>query len=239
MAGEPLSSGCASSLEVVALAARAGGRAVLTDITFEVTVGEIVVIVGPNGAGKTTLLECIAGLRAASGSVRFAGRSLRSLAERARVMAYMPDALVLAPELSVARSLGIPAGAGLAAQLEIGHLLAARGNELSRGEQKRCELCAVGELDRPVLLLDEPLAAFDPRQLRAILPVLRELARTRAVVVTVHQMRSAELIADRIVLLAGGRLIAIGTVAELRARTGLDAAPFDDVFLALLDAVPA
>jgi ABC-type multidrug transport system ATPase subunit len=118
-------------------------------------------------------------------------------------------------------------------------LLGVRGNELSRGEQKRCQLCAALDVERPVIVLDEPLGAFDPRQLRSLLPVLREAATTRAIALTVHQMRSAELVADRIVLLAGGRLIATGTAAELRAQAGLADTPFDDVFLALLDEASA
>ncbi|HEY0990151.1 MAG TPA: ATP-binding cassette domain-containing protein, partial [Kofleriaceae bacterium] len=126
----------------------------------------------------------------------------------------------------------------LAVKLEVARLLGERGNELSRGEQKRCQLCAALETERPVVLLDEPLGAFDPRQLRSIAPLLREAARARAILLTVHQMRSAELIADRIAMLARGQLIASGTVAELRARAGLDSAPFDDVFLALLDEAP-
>jgi ABC-2 type transport system ATP-binding protein len=222
-------------LEVVALTARAGGREVLSAITFDVAAGEIVAIVGPNGAGKTTLLDCMAGLRAANGTVRFDGRELGTLAARAQVLSYMPDELVLPAETSVARALGIDARSAFAAKLEIASLLAVRGSELSRGEQKRCQLCAAFDLDRPVVVLDEPLGAFDPGQLRSLIPVLREVAAARAIVLTVHQMRSAELIADRIVMLAAGRLVASGTVAELRARARLDDAPFDDVFLALLD----
>jgi ABC-2 type transport system ATP-binding protein len=222
-------------LEVAALTARAGGQDVLTGVTFDVAAGEIVAIVGPNGAGKTTLLECIAGLRPAAGAVHHEGRELRTLADRARVMSYMPDELVLPPETSVEHALGIDPRSALAAKLEIAHLLAVRGHELSRGEQKRCLLCAAFDLDRPVVLLDEPLGAFDPRQLRSLIPLLRESARARAIVLTVHQMRSAELIADRIVLLAAGRLVASGTVAELRTRARLADAPFDDVFLALLE----
>jgi ABC-2 type transport system ATP-binding protein len=222
-------------LEVVALTARAGGCEVLSAITFDVAAGEIVAIVGPNGAGKTTLLDCMAGLRAANGTVRFDGRELRTLADRAQVLSYMPDELVLPSETSVARALGIAARSAFAAKLEIASLLAVRGSELSRGEQKRCQLCAAFELDRPVVVLDEPLGAFDPGQLRSLIPLLREVAATRAIVLTVHQMRSAELIADRIVMLAAGRLVASGTVAELRARARLEDAPFDDVFLALLD----
>jgi ABC-type multidrug transport system ATPase subunit len=225
----------ARRLEAVALTARAGGREVLSAVTFDVAVGEIVAIVGPNGAGKTTLLECIAGLRPATGSVRFDGHALQTWSDRARIMTYMPDELVLPPEVGVGLALGIAAPSASAARLGITDLLVARGNELSRGEQKRCQLCAALDVDRPVVILDEPLGAFDPRQLRSLLPMLREAATGRAILVTVHQMRSAELIADRIAMLAAGRLIAAGTVAELRAQAGLADAPFDDVFLALLD----
>jgi ABC-type multidrug transport system ATPase subunit len=151
----------------------------------------------------------------------------------------MPDELVLPDETSVGRALGISSNSTLAAKLDIASLVGHRGSELSRGEQKRCQLCAAFELARPVVLLDEPLGAFDPRQLRGLIPLIRELATTRAIVVTVHQMRTAELIADRIVMLAAGKLIASGTVAELRARADVPDGPFDDVFLALLDGAPA
>jgi ABC-2 type transport system ATP-binding protein len=222
-------------LDVHALHAHAGGRTVLSEVAFAAAVGEIVAIVGPNGAGKTTLLECIAGLRPARGEVRFDGTPLRTFADRARVLSYMPDELVLPNEMSVALALGIAPQSPFASRLEIASLLGARGSQLSRGEQKRCQLCALFDIARPVILLDEPLGAFDPRQLRTLLPVLREIAKQHAVVLTVHQMRTAELVADRIVMLAGGQIIASGTVAELRQRAGLADAPFDDVFLALLD----
>jgi ABC-2 type transport system ATP-binding protein len=222
-------------LEVIGLDAHASGRTVLSNVSFEAAVGEIVAIVGPNGAGKTTLLECVAGLRAVRGEVRFGERPLRTFADRAAVLSYMPDEVVLPNETSVSRALGIAAESSFAAKLEVASLLEVRGSELSRGEQKRCQLCAVFAAARPVILLDEPLAAFDPRQLRTLMPVLREIAKQHAVVVTVHQMRTAELVADRIVMLAAGQIIASGTVAELRKRAGLADAPFDDVFLALLD----
>jgi ABC-2 type transport system ATP-binding protein len=198
--------------------------------------GEVVAIVGPNGAGKTTLLECIAGLRMIeAGTVRWSDQALRSLRDRARVLAYMPDELALPDEMSVALALGLMRDAASVTALDVGRLLHARGRELSRGEAKRVQLAGALAVDRPLLLLDEPFGAFDPRQLRALLPSFRELVRARAVLVTVHQMRTAELIADRVVLLAGGRVVADGTVGELRARAGLPDAPFDDVFLALLE----
>lgn len=97
----------------MALSARAGGRTVLSGVTFDVAIGEVVAIVGPNGAGKTTLLDGVVGLRATTGTVRFADRELRTLRDRAQVMTYMPDELVLPPETSVARALGIAARSAL------------------------------------------------------------------------------------------------------------------------------
>jgi ABC-2 type transport system ATP-binding protein len=230
-----MSARAARRLEVSALSARADGRDVLSDVAFEVSTGEIVAVVGPNGAGKTTLLECVAGLRPSAGNVRFGDRLLARFTDRAGVVAYMPDEVVLPSEMTVSRALGIQVDSPLAKKLEVGPLLRARGNELSRGEQKRCLLCATFLLERPVVLLDEALGAFDPRQLRTLVPLLRELAAERAVVVTVHQMRTAEVVADRVVMLSEGRVIANGTIADLRGRTKLPDAPFDEVFLALLD----
>jgi ABC-2 type transport system ATP-binding protein len=230
-----MSARAARRLQVSALSARAGGRDVLSDVTFEVSSGEIIAVVGPNGAGKSTLLECAAGLRPSAGNVRFGDRPLARFSDRAGVVAYMPDEVVLPSEMTVSRALGIQVDSPLAKKLDVAPLLRARGNELSRGEQKRCLLCATFELERPVILLDEPLGAFDPRQLRTLVPLVRELAAECAIVITVHQMRAAELVADRVVMLADGRVIANGTVAELRDRTKLPDAPFDDVFLALLD----
>ncbi len=222
-------------LEVDAVGARFG----LASATLRARPGELVAVVGPNGAGKTTLLECIAGLRPTTrGAVRWHGRELRSQRDRASVLAYMPDELVLPDEMSLVLALGIDRAAPSVAALDVGALLDARGREVSRGEAKRVQLAAALATDRPLLLLDEPFGAFDPRQLRAVLPAVRDAARGRTLLVTVHQMRTAELVADRVVLLAGGRAIADGTVPELRARAALPDAPFDDVFLALLEARP-
>jgi ABC-2 type transport system ATP-binding protein len=222
-----------AGLELDGLPARFG----VENVTLRARRGEIVAIVGPNGAGKTTLLECVAGLReTTAGAVRWDGHTLASVRDRARVLAYMPDELVLPSEMPIARALGLEATASPARALEVEALLAARGGELSRGEAKRVQLAAALAAERPLLLLDEPFGAFDPRQLRSLLPIVRDASQRRALLVTVHQMRTAELVADRIVLLASGRVVADGTVGELRAREELPDAPFDDVFLALLEA---
>jgi ABC-type multidrug transport system ATPase subunit len=114
-------------------------------------------------------------------------------------------------------------------------LLSRRAHEVSRGELKRAQLCACLLEPKPVLLLDEPFAAFDPRQLRALLPAFEAAVSERVTLVTVNQMSTAELVAARILLLSEGSVVALGTPRELRASVAMPDAPFDDVFLALLE----
>ncbi|MCU0682882.1 MAG: ABC transporter ATP-binding protein [Polyangiaceae bacterium] len=215
-----------------------GDRALLQGVDVSARAGEVVGVLGPNGAGKSTLLEAIVGLRdGVSGEVRVSGRPLTTFAERARAFAYMPDDAALPEELSVRAVLGAAAGHDASRRLALGGLLNARAGRLSRGESKRVWLAWTLAQEKPLFLLDEPFGAFDPRQLREVLPVVRTAAeRGAAVIATIHQMRTAELVADRLLLLASGRALAFGTLDELRAQVALPGAPLDDVFLALLDA---
>jgi ABC-type multidrug transport system ATPase subunit len=148
----------------------------------------------------------------------------------------MPDDVLLPQEASLGDALGLSRDDALVGTLELSSLLSARATEVSKGEAKRAQLAATLKLGRPVVLLDEPFGAFDPRQLRALLPLFRGAVAEVAVVVTVHQMRTAEIVADRLLLLSGGRAIAFGTLDELRARIDAPRASLDDIFLRLLDA---
>jgi ABC-type multidrug transport system ATPase subunit len=147
----------------------------------------------------------------------------------------MPEADVLPEEATLGTALGLAARDGLVETFGLGPLLDARATEVSRGEAKRAQLCAALRLGRPIALLDEPFAAFDPLQLRRLLPQFRAAVRGAGVLVTVHQMRTAELVADRLLLLCEGRAIACGTPEELRRRAGAESAALDEVFLRLLD----
>jgi ABC-type multidrug transport system ATPase subunit len=215
----------------------AGGRPLIGGISFEVAAGEVVAVLGPNGAGKTTLLEAIAGLcQGVRGSVSVEGRRLRTFGDHATCLMLMPDDVLLPQEASLGDALGLSRDDALVGTLELSSLLSARATEVSKGEAKRAQLAATLKLGRPVVLLDEPFGAFDPRQLRALLPLFRGAVAEVAVVVTVHQMRTAEIVADRLLLLSGGRAIAFGTLDELRARIDAPRASLDDIFLRLLDA---
>ena len=223
-------------LEVCDLVVHAGARTVLRGISFGVSPGEVVAVLGPNGAGKTTLLEAVAGLRYdIRGTVSVSGQPLRTFHDHAAHLALMPDDEILPEEMTLGEALALSPADALARALELGALLGARASEVSKGEGKRARLCATLNVGRPVVLLDEPFSAFDPRQLRTLLPLFRNAITDKAVVVTVHQLRTAELVADRLLILADGRAIACGTLDELRARVAAPQASLDDVFLRLLD----
>lgn len=226
------------SLAVRGLSVSRGGRRVLEDVGFDANPGEICVIVGPNGAGKTTLLEALIGLlHADAGRVTLGAEPLSTFPRSARAFAYMPDEADLVAEATVRTILG-SAGtrSDAVSSLAVDTLLDRRGDALSRGEAKRVWLTLALALARPVLVLDEPFGAFDPLQLDGVLgAVKRRAAEGTIVIASVHQMTIAERIGDRILLLAGGRAVACGTLDDLRSRANVGSgASLEETFRALL-----
>jgi ABC-type multidrug transport system ATPase subunit len=105
---------------------------------------------------------------------------------------------------------------------------------LSKGYGRRLMLALALITPQPLLLMDEPFDGFDLRQTREIMAVVRNVASNgRTLVLAIHQLIDAERVCDRFVLLADGRVRGIGTLADLRAQTGMPAAGLEDVFLAL------
>jgi len=243
IAFDPTAEAAASSMQVVGLSKRYGEQRALADISFDVRPGEVLGLIGPNGAGKTTLMETIAGILAAdAGNVVWRGKPL-SLADRRDVTFYLPDglrpwddqfvlqvveffaAVYARPEREVA---AIVRCAGLAA------VLGKRVSALSKGYGRRLMLVLALITPHPLLMMDEPFDGFDLRQTREIMNVLREVAAGgRTLLLAIHQLIDAERVCDRFVLLADGRLRGIGTLDELRARTGKPSARLEDMFLAL------
>jgi ABC-type multidrug transport system ATPase subunit len=221
-----------------------GGRRVLVDVSFSLAPGSIVAVVGPNGAGKSTLLEAVIGfLPISAGRVRFDGRTLRDLRTRSAVFSYMADDAEPPSEVRVgtllahAERFGRPPAhlaSDLAERLGVRRLARERVGRLSRGEKRRVSLFEALCTARPVVVLDEALATFDPLQMLDILPVLRDRsAAGSAFLLTVHQMSDAEKIASRILVLDGGEVVGFGTLSDLRAQKGHDGT-LEDVVLELL-----
>jgi ABC-2 type transport system ATP-binding protein len=230
-------------LRVAGLAKRYGEQRALADISFDVNSGEVLGLIGPNGAGKTTLMETIAGvLPADGGHILWRGRSV-PLHRRRELMFYLPDGLRPWEDQRAASVIEFFAAAygrpaSLAAEaihtLGLAPVLRKQVGALSKGYCRRLMLALVLIAPQPLLLMDEPFDGFDLRQTREIMTVLRDVAGSgRTLVLAVHQLLDAERICDRFVLLVDGHIRGAGTLAELRARTGLAQAGLEEVFLAL------
>jgi ABC-2 type transport system ATP-binding protein len=237
----------AGTLRVDRLTVDRGSRRVVNEVSFTLASGDIVTVVGPNGAGKSSLLEATLGLLPTTeGRVSFDGRALHDLHSRSRVFSYMPDEAEPPPEVRIdtlvahAERFGRPPGPltdRLIERLGLSRIMGERAGRLSRGQKRRVLLFTALCSSRPVIVLDEPLAAFDPLQLLDVLAVLRDRAASGAMLlVSAHQMTDAEKIASRVLVLDAGTAIAYGSLAELREQTGRAEASLEDVVLELLRA---
>lgn len=235
----------AARLEVRDVTVRVRSRALLDGVSFDAPAGEVVAVIGPNGAGKSTLLEVVTGLRAPErGTVTFRGAPLHTFGDRARTFAFLPDNTELPTELRVRdivdhglsfRPRTPDAVGDLRRAFRIAELNEAPAGVLSRGERARVSLFCALAVDRPVVVLDEPFSAFDPLKLRDVLAAVRQIADSgTAVIATVHHLSDAARIADRLMLLAEGRVIASGDLASLQGAAGVPGGTLEDVFVALL-----
>lgn len=223
-----------SRLAVDAVAARLGGRTVLKDISAVFRPGEITAVVGPNGAGKSTLLSILAGLRRpSSGRATLDGRGITELPdrERARRIGYLPQIAEIAWPLDVPSliALGLtpyvgaqgPGPAHLAAvettmeMVGVSDLATRRVDTLSGGERARVLLARAMVGEPEWLLADEPLAGLDPAHVLEVCGVFRRIAgKTRGVILTLHDLTAAWRLADRIVVIADGCVLADGAPAQ-------------------------
>ncbi len=230
-------------LEIAALRKRYGEQIALADVAFSVHVGEVLGIIGPNGAGKTTLLEAIAGLLPAdSGRVLWQGQALVH-AQRRNAIFYLPDGVRPYRDQFAVQVLSFFAGVYRRSAAQMADTVQRLGLEpvlqkpvyaLSKGYARRLVL-ALGLLaPQPLLLMDEPFDGFDLRQTRDVMALLRALAANgRTLVLAIHQLTDAERVCDRFLFLGEGRVLALGTLGELRVRMRLPAASLEDLFLAL------
>jgi ABC-2 type transport system ATP-binding protein len=214
-----------------------GDRVALRDVSFEAHEGEIVAVIGPNGAGKTTLLSILAGiLRPATGTV----------SRPAREVGWVPQQPAVYTKLSVAENLRLFARlervpdveAAVAGMLAQTGLAARAGEELGRlsgGNRQRVNI-AVGLLaDPPVLLLDEPSTALDPRQRERLWEFISGLvARGTTIVFSTHNVGEADTHADRVLVLADGELLFSGSPRALEEAVGGDAPHFEAAFVRFL-----
>jgi len=220
-------------LEIGGLSKRFGQVQALDDVTFAVRPGEVFGFVGSNGAGKTTTMRIVLGvLSADAGEVRWQGQPVD--ADLRRRMGYMPEERGLYPKMKVgdqlrylARLHGLTAAEAQAAvelwteRLGVSARLGDEVQKLSLGNQQRVQLSAALVHEPEVLVLDEPFSGLDPTAVEVMSSVLRDKAGTGVpVIFSSHQLELVERLCDRIGIISAGRMVAVGSVEELRARDG-------------------
>ena len=239
----------ALALEIVGLHKRFD-RPAVNGFDLAVRAGEFYALLGPNGAGKTTILRMVAGLlRPDAGAIRIFGvDALADPVAAKRVVAWVSDEPMIYDKLTpfeylefVAGLWGVDAAAAeTRARDLVGWLgLAAHAHErcegFSKGMRQKVALAGALVHDPKLIVLDEPLTGLDAGSARQVKEVLRARVRAGgAVVMTTHILEVAERMADRIGVIAAGRLIAQGTLEELRERAGHDGGSLEDAFLALV-----
>ncbi|MGA2929518.1 MAG: ABC transporter ATP-binding protein [Solirubrobacteraceae bacterium] len=221
-----------AAVEARQLSVTLGGSRVVDDLALTVEPGEWLAVIGPNGAGKTTLLRALAGLVAASGTIRLQGRSesLTGRRERARLVALVPQLPQTPPALTVAEYVLLgrtPHIAYLGGERHADRVAAARAinrlaldafvqrslGSLSGGERQRVVLARALAQAAPILLLDEPTSALDLGRQQEALELVDELRRQDglAVISAMHDLSLAGQYADRLLLLNRGRIVAGGS----------------------------
>jgi len=235
-------------IELVHLIKKFGDLIAVNDVTLTIPRGEFFAVLGPNAAGKTTTLKILAGLmKPTSGSARVCGFDvqMQPLEARRRV-AYVPDFPFLYEKLTAReffRFIGqlfqmddarIAAGAEeLIARFHLGEFADLPLESLSHGTRQRVAIVSALLHNPDVFVIDEPMVGLDPQHARVVKDVFKERSRAgMTVLMSTHELSVAEEMADRIGIIHGGKLIAVGTRDELRKQSG-SSGPLEDVFLAL------
>jgi ABC-2 type transport system ATP-binding protein len=235
-----------TSIEVRGLTRRFGSFTAVNDISFEVAQGEVFGFLGANGAGKTTAIRMLIGLLAPSaGTARVAGYDVASEAEQVkRNIGYMSQRFSLYEDLTVRENITLYGGiyglsdeaierrtSELVDRLDLRDDVDARVKSIPLGWKQKLAFSVALLHDPRVVFLDEPTGGVDPITRRQFWELIYTTAAAGTTVfVTTHYMDEAEY-CDRVSIMVDGRIVALGTPSELKARYG--AGSIDDVFVQL------
>jgi ABC-2 type transport system ATP-binding protein len=224
-------------------------RPAVDGLSLTIKRGEFYALLGPNGAGKTTTLRMVAGLlQPDAGEISVCGIDARKDAVTAKsVMAWVPDEPMIYDKLDPMEYLEFVAGlwamdaAKAQSQarelidiLGLGPQANTRCQGLSKGMRQKVALAGALIHDPELIILDEPLTGLDAASARQVKAVLRDrVANGTTVIMTTHILEVAERMAERIGVIAHGRLIAEGTLAELSAQAGHGGTNLEEIFLSL------
>ena len=213
-----------------------GATDAVRDLSFSVDRGEVVGFLGPNGAGKSTTMKILSGyLPADAGEVRIAGFDIlsQSLKARSRI-GYLPENVPLYPEMRVGeylryraalkgvRSRRITEKVEDALELcSISHVRNQLIGTLSKGYRQRVGLADALVNEPDILILDEPTIGLDPGQIREVRELIKGLAKRHTILLSSHILSEVEMTCSRVLIINKGQIVATGTPAELRERSGI------------------
>ena len=239
------------ALVVTGLSKRFGGKQAVDGLNLTVRAGELYALLGPNGAGKTTSLRMITGLlQPDEGDITLLGADMRKDPSAAKQrLAWLPDEPMVYDKLTPMEYLAFVAGLWgvdprtararaeeLLRWLELWEARDQRCEGFSRGMKQKAALAGALIHEPQLLILDEPLTGLDAAAARQVKDLLQErVAAGATIILTTHILEVAERLADRIGIIQSGRLVAEGTLAELRQRAG-EGQTLEDVFLRLVAA---
>jgi len=235
-------------IEIVNLVKKFGDLTAVNDVTLTIPRGQFFAMLGPNAAGKTTTLKILAGLmKPTSGCTRVCGFDMQTQPlEARRRIAYVPDFPFLYDKLTAReffRFTGqlfqmpdakIESNANeLIARFHLAEFVDRPLESLSHGTRQRVAIVSALLHEPEVFVIDEPMVGLDPQHARVVKDVFKERSQAGVtVLVSTHQLSVAEEMADRIGIIHGGRLVAVGNRDELRQQSG-NSGQLEEIFLSL------
>jgi ABC-2 type transport system ATP-binding protein len=220
-------------IEIENLTKRFGPITAVDGVSFRVERGTVLGFLGPNGAGKSTTMKMLTGfLHPSSGRARVCGFDVgEQPMEAKRRMGYLPEGAPLYPDMTPrgllefvaeVRGLGADARARIAQvvdKVQIGGVLEQRIETLSKGFKRRVGLAQAILHDPQVLVLDEPTDGLDPNQKHEVRQLIRSMAADKVIVLSTHILEEVEAVCNRVIIIAGGKLVVDCTPGELAARS--------------------
>ncbi|WP_027728203.1 ABC transporter ATP-binding protein [Treponema sp. C6A8] len=204
----------------------------VSDVSFSIPKGQIVGLLGPNGAGKTTTMRMITGFLAPSaGEIFIDGKNIQeSPVEAKQKIGYMPESAPLYGDMIVEDYLRYIAEIQgenpeekvplLCKECGLKEVMSKNISELSRGNRQRVALAHALMHDPEILILDEPTSGLDPNQVEDVRNIIREIGKTRTVIVSTHILSEVETLCSRAIIISGGKLVADSSIEELKERFG-------------------
>ena len=219
-------------IEVSHVSRNFGTFRAVNDVSFSIPTGQIVGLLGPNGAGKTTTMRMITGfLSPSEGQIFIDGQDI-SLApvESKKKIGYMPESAPLYGEMIVedylkyiAQMQGqdpaekVPA---LCKECGLKEVMSKNISELSRGNRQRVSLAHALMHDPEILILDEPTSGLDPNQVEDVRAIIREIGKTRTVIISTHILSEVETLCSRAIIISGGKVVADSSIENLKNSIG-------------------